>query len=77
MDRTSPPSEVAEKGRQLLAKGIQEPMIYQIVVKRYAEINSASAKTAAEDFAHEGGKKFPEIKDKLTALLATPPAAAS
>jgi len=64
MDRTVPATAVIQAGRKHLQAGIQDPMLYEILIKRSFAVGF---KDAAENMIHEACKVFPDKKDTFMA----------
>lgn len=57
-DQTGQTSQMVERGRQLIQKGIHDVIIYYILIRRSIEGGLADA---AEDLCQEGRKRWPEL----------------
>ncbi len=67
-DRTKGTASLSiERGRKLLQEGIEDPLIYQVMVKRASE---EGLKQMTEEMIHQGTRKFPELKAKLGMIAA-------
>lgn len=60
VDRSRPPSAVIDHGRQILNQGINDPVVFQLLIKRAAEVGFADY---AEDLVGKGGALYPDKKD--------------
>jgi len=62
----SAPSLVVEQGRRLLAQGIEDPRLYEVMIKRSVEANLGAA---AEDLVRSAVAKYPAKKELFESLL--------
>src|SRR6185503_7225724 len=59
-DKTQPPAMVVEQGREALSKGVHDPLLYQVLIRRTAQ---AGLNAAAEDLVRDATQRFPAQKD--------------
>ncbi len=67
-DRTKGTASLSiERGRKLLQEGVEDPLIYQVMVKRSSEEGLTQM---TEEMMHRGTRKFPDLKIKLGMIAA-------
>lgn len=65
-DATASASKSIEKGRELISKGVHDPAVYLILIRRSKEANLAQV---VDQLAHEAGRRFPELKAQFDAFV--------
>jgi CheY-like chemotaxis protein len=59
-------AQAIDRGRKLLARGIHDPAVYERLVAIHLD---AGLRPAAESLAVEGGKRWPELRERLLAAV--------
>lgn len=66
VDKTRPASAVLDHGRQLVSQGINDPLIYQVLIRRSAEVGFNDA---AEDMVAKASNLYPDKKAMFAKTL--------
>ncbi len=66
LDGMGTPSQIVAKGRKLLERGFQDPLIYEILIRRSFE---SDLRSAAETLAFDAAKRWPESRVKFLSYL--------
>lgn len=64
MDQLDPPSRTVAAGKAMIDKGLLDPAIYKILIRRSRD---AGLKAAVEDLIHHASLKWPELKAEFAA----------
>jgi len=62
LDKSQAGSLVVSEGKELIRKGIEDPLIYRVLIRRYREAGSVDG---AEDLLLAATKKFPDYKEQF------------
>ena len=66
LDKSAPAGVVIERGRQLVAKGVHDSLIYKVLIRRSRE---TGFQDSAESLTHDALAKWPDQKDEILKAL--------